>query len=190
MQRPLTLALLLLCSSSYAASSRFGIELESEKDRQTHIINNAVTFIPGWDVENAFFNRVELLLEGNQDNQGDGGRATENKLFLRLRHDGELSDSLGYYLRGGIGRAFNSSHNYNYGYVEPGVEYKMAEHWAWTVAYRAIDALDNTTGQHVGKTITGPSYDMDEYNEFELRHSNGSGDKALSSWMFEYVHKW
>lgn len=189
MKKLIPITLLFLCATAEAATPRFGLELETEKDRETHVINNAVTFIPGWELDNKLLTRVELLLEANQDNQSEAGvRATENKLFLRLRHDGELGDSFAYYVRGGIGRAFNISHNYNYGYIEPGVEYKFTEHWSWTAAYRASDAIDDTAGQRVGKTITGPSFDMDEHNEFELRHINGSGDKSLSSWMFEYVH--
>lgn len=155
------------CGTVEAAGARFSLELESEKDRDSTIINNAVTSIPGWDFgDGHLFSRVEVLLEANQDNQCDpSGRGTANKLFLRLCHDGELGGSLAYYGRGGIRRAFNISHDYNYGYIEPGVEHKFTTLWAWSGAGRAIDAIDNTDGQRVSKVITGPSYDMDEDHE-------------------------
>ena len=186
------LFLTFLCGIAHAEGARVGFELESEKDNKTTIINNAVTIAPGWEFsEEHFINRIELLIEGNRDNKddSDGFRARENKLFVRVRHDGELMEKLDYYVRGGVGRSFNNQRNFNFAYIEPGVEYKLNHQWAWVVAFRQINSIDGTVGQRVGKIITGPSFDFDKNNELELRYAKGNGDKDLKSLMIEYVHK-
>lgn len=185
--------LAFVCGIAHAEGAQVGVELESEKDNKTGIENHAVTIAPGWDFSEVnFINRVELLIEGNRDNKedSDGIRAKENKLFVRIRHDGELTENLNYYVRGGMGRSFNNQHNFNFAYIEPGMEYKLNHQWAWTVAFRQINSIDTTDGQRVGKVITGPSFDLDKNNEFEFRYGKGNGDKDLKSYAFEYVHKY
>ena len=88
-----------------------------------------------------------------------------------------------------MGRSFNNQRSFNYAYVEPGLEYKLNEQWEWVVAYRQTDAIDTTTGQRVGEIITGPNFDLNKNNEFELRYVKGNGDKDLRSFVFEYVYK-
>ncbi|HUW50401.1 MAG TPA: hypothetical protein VMV75_05230 [Sulfuricella sp.] len=187
-------AFVLLAASAavHADGGRIGLELESEKNNQTGITNHAVTLIPGWEFsEENFISRVELLVEKNRDMSADsdGVRAKENKLFLRIRHDGEFTDRIGYYVRGGVGRSSNNERNFNYAYVEPGVEYKFDKYWAWTVAYREINSIDGTPGKHVHKFYLGPSFDMDKNNEFEFRYVKGNGDQDVKAWLAEYVHK-
>jgi hypothetical protein len=187
------LALLFVCGVAQAGGAQIGLELESEKDNRSGLTNHAVTLSPGWEFsEESPISRVELLLEHNEDTKAnsDGVTAHENKFFVRVRHDGELSDRLDYYVRGGIGRSNNNEHNFNYAYVEPGMEYKLSEHWEWTVSYREINSIDGTSGQHVGEIHFGPSFDMDKNNEFELRYVRGHGDKSLTTWEFEYAHKY
>lgn len=181
------------CGIVHAEGARVGLEFESEKDNKTGIINHAVTFAPGWEFsEENLINRLELLLEGNRDNRADsdGIRARENKIFVRFGHDGELSENFAYYLRGGLGRSYNNQRSFNFAYVEPGVEYKLSHQWTWTVAFRQIDSIDSADGQHVGKIITGPSFDLNKNNELEFRYVKGNGDKDIKSVVVEYVHKY
>lgn len=185
------LVLLVCCGVAQAEGARIGLELESEKDNRSGLTNHAITVIPGWEFsEGSLISRVELLVEHNRDTKADssGVTARENKYFVRIRHDGELSDHIGYYVRGGIGHSDNNDQNFNFAYVEPGVEYKLDDHWAWTLAYREINSIDGTNGEHVGKLYVGPSFDMNKNNEFELRYVRGYGDQNVTSWVFEYVH--
>ena len=108
---------------------------------------------------------------------------------MRIRHDGSLTENIDYYVRGGSGRSYNNQRNFNLAYIEPGIEYKLGHHWAWTVAFRQINSIDVTDGQRVRKIITGPSFDFDKNNELEFRYSKSNGDKDLKSFVFEYVHK-
>jgi hypothetical protein len=187
------IALLLISGVAHASGPLVGVELESEKDNKSGITNHALTIAPGWEFpEENLINRVELLIERNQDNRADsdGIRANENKLFVRIRHDGDITDNFGYYIRGGVGRSFNNQQNFNFAYIEPGIEYKFTQQWAWAAAFREINSIDGLGGQHVGKFITGPSFDLNKNNEFEVRYAKGNGDKDLTSWEFEYVHSY
>jgi len=186
------IALALICGVARAEGPLLGFEFESEKDNDTGITNHGVQLIPGWAFsEKSLISRVELLIGRDQDTSSDasGELAKENKLFVRIRHEGHFSDTLGYYIRGGVGRSFNNQRNFNYAYVEPGIEYKFMRRWAWTVAFRETNSINGVSGQHIAQFRTGPSFDLDENNEFEIRYAKGSGDARLASWAFEYVHK-
>lgn len=186
------IALAFICGAARAAGPLLGFEFESEKNNDNGITNHSVQLIPGWAFsEKSLISRVELLITRDQDTSGDanGVRAKENRLFVRIRHDGDISDTLGYYLRGGIGRSFNNQRNFNFAYVEPGVEYKFMHRWTWTVAFRETNSIDSVGGQRVAQFRTGPSFDLDENNEFEIRYAKGNGDADLTSWAFEYTHK-
>jgi hypothetical protein len=183
-----------LCSSGLvsAASPRIGIEVERERDRRSGTINHALTLQPGLQLaKGSVIDRVELLIERNKDVEVPQGRdrESETKLFLRLRHSGKVTEALAYYLRGGVGRSFNSERNFSYGYLEPGLKYEFRERWEWTLGWRVIDALDAREGQRVYKLITGPSYSFDEQNEVEVRHIRGTGDKDVRAWSITYVRK-
>jgi len=188
----LLLCSFLLCGTALAEGPRLGLEYESERDNNTGMDNHAFTVIPGWDFpDERIINSVELLVERNADVRADsdGIRARETKLFVRLRHNGEFTDRFGYYVRGGAGRSYNRERDFDYAYVEPGLEYKLSEHWPLTVAVREIGSIDGTPNQHANKFIIGPGFEPDEHNEFELRFVKGSGNSNDRSWVVEYVHK-
>lgn len=184
--------LFVVFTAARADGGRLGLEFESERNHQTGITNHALTIAPGWKFsEDHFVSTVELLVERNRDTSADsdGALAKENKLFLRIRHDGELTDKIGYYVRGGLGRSSNNERNFNYVYIEPGLEYEIDDHWAWTIAYREVDSIGNTSGQHVHKIYLGPSFDIDKNNELEFRYVKGNGDQDVKALVVEYVHK-
>ena len=79
--------------------------------------------------------------------------------------------------------------SFNYAYIEPGLKYLFNEKWEWTLAFREINSIDGTGGQHVRKYITGPSFSLDKNNELEFRYIKGYGDKDLKSWQVGYTHK-
>ena len=190
--RVLAIALWLVCGVVRAAGPLVGLEFESEKNNDSGITNHSVDIIPGWEFsEESIVSRVELLIERNQDNRADanGVTAKENKLFVRLRRDGDFTDTLGYYVRGGIGRSFNSQGSFNYAYIEPGLEYKLAQKWAWTAAIRDTNSISSANGHHVTQFRTGPTLDFDKNNELEFLYAKGNGDANLTSWLLEYVHK-
>jgi hypothetical protein len=190
--RVIALAFWVICGVARAEGPLVGLEFESEKNNKSGITNHAVDIVPGWEFsEKNLINRVELLIERNKDTSADadGVTAKENKLFLRIRHDGDFTDTLGYYIRGGIGRSFNNERNFNYAYIEPGIEYKFAEKWAWLAALRETNSIDSTDGHRITQFRTGPTFDLDKSNELEFLYVKGNGDASLTSWVVEYVHK-
>jgi len=179
-------------ASAQAEGLRIGFEYESERDNKTEIMNDAITLKPGWEFAgDSLINLVELLIERNQDAIADspGFRARETKLFLRFRHNRKFNDSIGCYIRGGVGRSINNQQNFNYAYIEPGLKYEFKERWEWTLAVRESNSIDGTTGQHVRKYITGPSFSLDKSNEIEIRYVRGFVDKNLTSWQIGYTHR-
>lgn len=190
--RYVAFVILLTHGAAHADGPRIGLEYESEKDNKTEIVNHAVTAKPGWEFsKESFINLVELLIDRNEDANPDstGFRARETKLFIRIRHNRKFTESIGYHIRGGVGRSINNQRNFNYAYIEPGLKYGFNDKWEWTFAFRAINSIDGTGGQKVVKFITGPSLSLDKNNELEVRYARGTGDKSLTSWAIGYVHK-
>jgi hypothetical protein len=183
---------LVACGVAHADGPRIGLEYESERDNKTGMMNAAVSVKPGWEFSgNSLINLVELIIDRNRDDLADGSgfRAGETKLFVRLRHNRKLSESLGYYLRGGVGRSINNQNNFNYAYIEPGLKYTFGQKWEWTLAIRKTDSIDGTDGQSVLKVIAGPSFSLDRQNEIELRVIRGDGDKDLTAWQVGYTYR-
>ena len=188
----LGLMVLFAYGAAHADGARIGLEYESEKDHKTGMMNDAVTLKPGWEFsKDSLVNLAEFLIDRNQDANADsnGLRARETKLFVRLRYNRKFNDSLAYYIRGGVGRSINNQRNFNYAYLEPGLKYELNERWEWTLAFREINSIDGTGGQHVRKFITGPSFGFNKQNELEFRYIRGYGDKDLKSWQIGYTHK-
>ncbi len=186
------LALWLVCGPARAAGPLVGLEFEAEKNNDNGITNHAVEMVAGWEFpEKSFINRVELLIQRNQDARADadGLRAKENKLFVRIRHDGRLTDALDYYILVGIGRSFNNEGSFNYAYAEPGIEYKLRQNLAWTMAIREINSIDSASGRHITQLRTGPGVVYGKGNELQFLYVKANGDANLSAWVLEYIHK-
>jgi hypothetical protein len=178
--------------SASAEGFRLGIEYELEKDRRTGIRNHEVSLEPGWQFpKSSPIDLIELLIERNRDARADdeGFRARETKLFLRLRHMGELTPNSSYYVQGGAGRSFNNEKNFWYAYIEPGLTYELTERWEWMLGVRVGDAIDGTRGERALKYITGPSFALDKHNEIELRYFRAKRDEDAWSVSIGYTYR-
>ena len=189
-----TVAGVLLLASTAARGEGWlvGLEYEQEKDNHSGITSRSVSVAPGWEFpEENLLSRIELLFEASRDASVDneGVRGRENIVFLRLRHDGDLTSRIGYYVRGGVGRNSNNERNFNFAYIEPALEFKLTDSLEWTFAYREINSIDNAPGERVHKLLFGPNFDLDKHNEFELRYAMSKGDEDTKAWLIEYVHR-
>jgi hypothetical protein len=187
-----SLVLAALPGAAYAQGFQIAGEFEYLKYSDTGISNQAFSVIPGWRFpDDRFLSRVELLLEGNQDSRAvpGGVRFTENKAFLRLRHSGDVTDKLGYYVRGGLGHSWNNERNFNYGYVEPALEYSFHEHLDGVIGYRQTNAVDGTPGQRLGEIRAGPDWNISAHHSLEFRYVRGHGDVRETTWVLEYVYR-
>ena len=182
---------LCVAACANAEGFRLGIEYELEKDRATGIRKHEVSLQPGWEFQNGPIDLVELLIERGRDARADeeGFRARETKLFLRLRHEGELASAMSYYLQGGAGRSFNNEKNFWYAYVEPGLTLELGPRLQWMFGVRVGDAIDGANGQRILKYITGPSFTLDKRHEIELQYQRARRDEDAWSVSIGYVHR-
>lgn len=183
---------LLAVAGAHAEGPRIGFEYESEKDKKSGVMNDAVKLKPGWEFSpGSFINLVELLIDHNRDRRPDfeGFRARENKLFIRLRHGRAIGHTVSYYIRGGVGRSMNNHQDFSYGYVEAGLKLEMTRRWDWTAALREGNSIDGTDGERFGNFITGPSFSLDKFNEVELRYVRGFRDKDTRAWEIGYTRR-
>src|SRR5688572_20113716 len=187
-----SLLLLVACGAAHANGPRISLEYEAEKDRKTGVTNDALTLSPGWELpKDSPIDLVELLIDRNRDRHADsdGVRERETKLFVRVRHSGNISDNLGYYIRGGVGRSMNNQADFTYAYIETGLKYEISPRWEWTVGLREGNSIDGTDGERFGKFITGPSFSFDKNNEVELRYARAFRDKDARAWQIGYTHR-
>jgi hypothetical protein len=175
-----------------AEGLRLGVEYEFEKDRRSGIRNHEISLEPGWEFpKSSPIDLIELLIERNRDARADadGFRSRETKVFLRLRHTGELTRSSSYYVQGGAGRSFNNEKNFWYAYIEPGLTFELSERWEWMFGVRVGDSIDGTYGERVLKYIIGPSFAIDKRNEIEMRYFRARRDEDAWSVSIGYTHR-
>lgn len=190
--RLIAIVLLLVGASAHAEGFRLGLDYEFERDRERDVRTHQVSVKPGWEfAKGSPIDLVEFLIERSQDaNTGnDGVRERETKVLLRLRHSGNWTDRLGYYIQGGIGRSFHSERNYTYATVEPGVKYQFNSRWDLKVGLRHRDAIDGADGERVTKLISQLSFALTPRDELELQVSRGKGDKDLWALGVGYVRQ-
>ena len=187
-----TALIFLACGYAQAEGARLGIEYELEKDRKTGIRNHAVTVQPGWEFAAASpINLVELLIERSVDEKADadGSRGHATKFFLRIGQQRDLTQGIGYYLRGGAGRSFTNERDFNYAYIEPGLKLDMSERWELTLGVRVGDAIGGVRGERILKYIIAPAYALDKRNELEFQYVRSRGDEDAWSLGLGYVHR-
>jgi hypothetical protein len=188
----LTLAALGAASAQAQQSWQVAAEYENLKYQDSGIHNNAWSVIPGlrWS-DDHFISRAELLLEANQDTQANntGFRFHEQKVFMRLRHSGEITEDLGWYVRGGVGYSWNNERNYSYGYIEPALEYSFSPAFDGVMGYRHTNALDHAPGQRLGELRFGPDWNINKHHTLEVRYVIGRGDTPGRTWVLEYVYR-
>jgi len=179
-----------IAQSACAEGFRLGAEYDSTLDHKTNKASQAFTLLPGWDFPHGHaIDRMELLLEESRDSPDKHGLIPKgHKVFVRLRHDGEFSERLHYYLRGGMGRSTSRSSAFNYAYVEPGLSYKAGNDWGVSLGYRDSIAIDGTRGQHVRDVLAGLNFALDRNDHLELIYIRGRRDKDLTTWAIQYVH--
>ena len=193
--RPLE-ALTIVLSLSVAAAAHaqgplIGVEIERERDRDAGTNSHAVTLKPGWRfAEGGVIDRIELLIEREiAEKDADGERERATRIFLRARHSGNLSQTLKYYVQGGVGRNFNNERDFSYAYIEPGLRYQLGERWEWTLGLREIAAIDGRDGERVHKLVVGPTFKLAPGHDIEVHYMRSTGDKHQHAWSIEYERK-
>ena len=168
---------LFLCPQAWAevelwgGKPTLGLEFEHQKMAFGAGHANSLTLVPGLRFKNAFINKVDLLIEGERENEvvdGVNEKVHVKKLALRLRKNFELNDTWELFVRGLVGRELSTFENFNYSYIDTGIHFERGA-FGFMAGLRFQRTLDGTAGHDMNKFRFGPSYEFDARHEIELR---------------------
>jgi len=148
-----------------------GLEFEHQKMALGAGHSNALTLVPGLSFKDGFIHKVDVLIEAERENEIEDGvneKTHVKKLALRLKKNFELNDSWALFVRGLVGREWNTLENFNYSYVDTGIHYEYGA-FGFMAGLRFQRTLDGTAGHDRNKFRFGPSYEIDAHHEIELR---------------------
>jgi hypothetical protein len=169
--------LFLLCPMAWAdvelwgGRPSLGLEYEHQKMAFGAGRSNALTLVPGLNFKDGFIHKVDVLIEAERENEIEDGvneKTHVKKLALRLKKNFELNDNWALFVRGLVGREWNTLENFNYSYVDTGIHYEVGA-FGLMAGLRFQRTLDGTAGHDRNKFRFGPSYEIDEHHEIELR---------------------
>ena len=169
--------LCLLCPMAWAdvelwgGKPSLGLEYEHQKMAFGAGHSNALTLVPGLNFKDGFIHKVDVLIEAERENEIEDGvneKTHVKKLALRLKKNFELDDNWALFVRGLVGREWNSLENFNYSYVDTGIHYEVGA-FGLMGGLRFQRTLDGTAGHDRNKFRFGPSYEIDAHHEIELR---------------------
>jgi hypothetical protein len=184
-------------NSSYAGG-QVNFEYEHEKSK-TGVYNDALTVSPGYNLTGSFIDRVELQLEGNQ-NEGTT-HATQTKVGVRVRKNFDIGAGFNAFTRVYVGRAMSADENFSFAYWEPGVKYTFNPTLSLTTSYRAIRTIDNSRSYDVNKLRIGPNFQLTKSDDVEIRYVKAwnsdshsfinlaNGTENSTAVVLEYTHK-
>ncbi len=148
-----------------------GLEFEHQKMAFGAGHANSLTLVPGLRFEEGFIHKVDVLLEGERENNIQDGvneKVHVKKLALRVRKNFELDDTWALFVRGLVGRELTTVENFNYTYVDTGIHFESGA-FGFMAGLRFQRTLDGTSGHDMNKFRLGPSYDFDAHHEIEFR---------------------
>ena len=148
-----------------------GLEFEHQKMAFGAGHANSLTLVPGLSFEDGFIHKVDVLIEGERENNIEDGvneKVHVKKLALRLRKNFELDETWALFVRGLVGRELSTFENFNYSYVDTGIHYEYGA-FGFMAGLRFQRTLDGTAGHDMNKFRFGPSYDFDAHHEIEFR---------------------
>lgn len=168
---------LLLCPQAWTevelwgGKPSLGLEFEHQKMAFGAGHSNSLTLVPGLLFKDAFINKVDILIEGERENEvvnGVNEKVHIKKLALRLRKNFELNDTWELFVRGLVGRELSTFENFNYSYIDTGIHYERGP-FGFMAGLRFQRTLDGTAGHDMNKFSFGPSYDFTAHHEIEFR---------------------
>ena len=148
-----------------------GLEFEHQKMAFGAGHANSLTVVPGLSFEDGFIHKVDVLIEGERENNIEDGvneKVHVKKLALRLRKNIELDETWALFVRGLVGRELSTLENFNYTYVDTGIHFERGA-FGFMAGLRFQRTLDGTAGHDMNKFRFGPSYDFDAHHEIEFR---------------------
>jgi hypothetical protein len=182
----------LLFGQSAIAGSGYGLglEYEAEKEKASGAWSDTGYIIPSFAVNSVLVDKVELLLGYTQNRAANSG--SSSAVGVRLRKNFELTHNVEGFVRAAVGHSYmsaNGAADYNWGYIEPGLEMKLSHVWGLAISDRIQNSIDGTRGMSTNAVRVGPNLEIDDDNEVEFRYISTTGDYESESYMAEYVMK-
>lgn len=172
-------------ANAQATGYSVGFEYEAEKEKATGVWSDTGFVIPAIAIEhNALLDKVELLLGYAKDRIG-GPETTA--LGLRLRKNIEINHQTEAFVRAAVGHDYVANADYNWGYIEPGIEFKLNHTLGLGLSDRLQNSIDGTSGKRTNSLRVGPNIEFNDDNELELRYIATTGDYDAESYMAEYI---
>lgn len=191
----LALALLpgLACADWTEGRTKLGIEFELEKGAGNVWQSRGLTLVPGIRLDNRWISMVELLLEASREHDElTGGRSSERKFGVRIRHEFPLTAEAKIVLRGLVGHEWHGNEKFAYYYVEPSFKYAF-EHVEMMVGYRLVRGIDAGKEHDLHKFRLGPSFDLSDRSELEFRWARSwsmhTGQHVSDAYIVEYTQR-
>jgi hypothetical protein len=161
---PLAMAETLL----WGGKPELGIEVEQERPAQTGFANRSITLTPSLVFANRGIDRIELLITGERERELDGTTLNASNLGVRVKKAFPLTDDWGIYFRALAGHSFTPTDRYTYGYTDAAITYEQ-DAIGFVVGLRVHRTLDGSQAHNVNKIRLGPSIELSQHHEVELR---------------------
>lgn len=161
---PLAMAEALL----WGGKPELGIEVEQERPAETGFTNRSITLTPSLVFANRGIDRIDLLITGERERELDGTTLNASNLGVRVKKAFPLTDDWGIYFRALAGHSFTPNDRYTYGYTDAAITYEQ-DAIGFMVGLRVQRTLDGSQAHNVNKIRLGPSIDLGQHHEVELR---------------------
>jgi len=161
---PLAMAETLL----WGGKPELGIEVEQERPAETGFTNRSITLTPSLVFANRGIDRIDLLITGERERELDGTTLNASNLGVRVKKAFPLTDDWGIYFRALAGHSFTPTDRYTYGYTDAAITYEQ-DAIGFMVGLRVQRTLDGSQAHNVNKIRLGPSIDLGQHHEVELR---------------------
>lgn len=170
---------------------KLGVEYELEKGAHNAWQSSGVALLAGIRVAHRWIDMVELEIQNDREHDNETGeRSSERKVGLRIRKDFPLGEDSKLVLRSLLGHASLGAERYAYYYVEPSFRYSVGP-VELMAGYRLTRGIDAGSEHDLHKLRLGPSIDLGERSEIELRWARSwnmhTGQHVSDAYIAEYT---
>ncbi len=144
------------------------MEVEQERPADSGGTNRSITLTPSLVFANRGIDRIDLLITGEREQELDGTTLNASNVGVRVKKAFPLTDDWGIYFRALAGHSFTPTDRYTYGYTDAAITYEL-EALGFMVGLRVQRTLDGSQAHNINKIRLGPSIDLGQHHEVELR---------------------
>ena len=152
----------------WGGKPELGIEVEQERPANSGGINRSITLTPSLVFPKGAVDRIDMLITGEREQEVDGSTMHASNVGIRVKKAIPLHDEWGMYFRALVGHSFTPTDRYTYGYTDAAITYEQ-DALGFMVGLRVQRTLDGNQAHNINKIRLGPSIDLGQHHEVELR---------------------